>query len=38
MVYGPGSYRFLDFTRVGGVLQVLLWVVLLITAPLVWPM
>jgi len=23
MVYGPGSYRFLDFTRVGGVLQVL---------------
>jgi di/tricarboxylate transporter len=38
MVYGPGGYRFLDFTRVGGVLQVLLWVVLLITAPLVWPM
>jgi di/tricarboxylate transporter len=23
MVYGPGGYRFLDFTRVGGVLQVL---------------
>lgn len=24
MVYGPGNYRFLDFARVGGVLQVLL--------------
>jgi di/tricarboxylate transporter len=24
MVYGPGNYRFLDFARVGGLLQVLL--------------
>ncbi len=37
MVYGPGNYRFLDFTRVGGILQVLLWIVILILAPLVWP-
>ncbi|MEF8797666.1 MAG: SLC13 family permease [Salinivenus sp.] len=38
MVYGPGNYRFLDFTRVGGLLQVLLWAVILVTAPLVWPL
>lgn len=38
MVYGPGNYRFLDFARVGGLLQVLLWIVLIVVAPLVWPM
>jgi len=38
MVYGPGNYRFLDFARVGGLLQVLLWIVILITAPMMWPM
>jgi di/tricarboxylate transporter len=38
MVYGPGNYRFLDFARVGGLLQVLLWIVLLVGAPLVWPL
>jgi di/tricarboxylate transporter len=38
MVYGPGNYRFLDFARVGGLLQVLLWIVVLILAPLVWPL
>ncbi|MFB6229837.1 MAG: SLC13 family permease [Salinibacter sp.] len=38
MVYGPGNYRFVDFVRVGGILQVLLWIVLLVVAPLVWPM
>jgi di/tricarboxylate transporter len=38
MVYGPGNYRFLDFTRVGGLLQVLLWAVILVIAPLVWPL
>ena len=38
MVYGPGNYRSLDFARVGGLLQVLLWIVILGTAPLVWPL
>jgi len=38
MVYGPGNYRFLDFTRVGGPLQLLLWIVLLVLPPLVWPL
>jgi di/tricarboxylate transporter len=38
MMYGPGNYRFLDFARVGGILQVLLWIIVLVVAPLVWPM
>jgi di/tricarboxylate transporter len=38
MVYGPGNYRFLDFARVGGLLQVLMWIVILATTPLVWPL
>jgi len=38
MVYGPGNYRFLDFARVGGLLQVVLWIVILVVAPLVWPL
>jgi di/tricarboxylate transporter len=38
LVYGPGNYRFLDFARVGGLLQVLLWIVVIVAAPLVWPM
>lgn len=36
MVYGPGNYSFLDFTRVGGPLQVLLWIVIIVVAPLIW--
>lgn len=38
MVYGPGNYRFLDFARVGGLLQILLWVAVIVLAPLVWPL
>jgi len=38
MVYGPGNYRFLDVARIGGLLQVLLWIVLLVRTPLVWPL
>jgi di/tricarboxylate transporter len=38
MVCGPGNYRFVDFTRVGGHLQLLLWIVLLVPAPLAWPL
>ncbi len=38
MVYGPGNYRFLDFARVGGLLQVLLWIAVIVITPLIWPM
>lgn len=38
MVYSPGNYRFLDFTRVEEFLQALLWSVVLVVAPLIWPL
>lgn len=38
MVYGPGNYRFTDFFRVGAPLAVVLWVVVIVFAPIVWPM
>jgi di/tricarboxylate transporter len=37
MVYGPGGYRFTDFTRVGLPLSALLIVAATLFAPLVWP-
>ena len=37
MVYGPGGYRFTDFTRVGLPLGLLLWVVAVVLIPFVWP-
>ncbi|GHB08087.1 SLC13 family permease [Modicisalibacter luteus] len=37
MVYGPGGYRFSDFLRVGGVLNVLVGVVALTLIPRFWP-
>ena len=38
LVFGPGGYKFFDYTRVGAPLNVLLFVVLLLTLPLVWPL
>jgi di/tricarboxylate transporter len=37
MVYGPGAYRFTDFTRVGLPLNILLWILAVILIPIVWP-
>lgn len=37
IVYGPGGYRFTDFTKVGVPLQILLAIVLVLLIPLVWP-
>jgi di/tricarboxylate transporter len=37
LVYGPGGYRYLDFTRVGLPLNLLFLVVALVLIPLVWP-
>jgi di/tricarboxylate transporter len=36
MVYGPGGYRFSDFVRFGGILNLLTWAVTVAVAPLVW--
>jgi di/tricarboxylate transporter len=37
MVYGPGGYRFSDYLRIGGPLNVLVGVVAVVLAPLIWP-
>ncbi|HEU5249508.1 MAG TPA: SLC13 family permease [Thermoanaerobaculia bacterium] len=38
LVYGPGRYRFFDFTRVGLPLTALVFVVSMLLVPLVWPL
>jgi len=38
LVFGPGGYKFFDYTRVGAPLNVILFFVLLITLPIVWPL
>jgi di/tricarboxylate transporter len=37
MVYGPGGYRFGDYVRLGGPLNLLMWGVAVLVIPLVWP-
>jgi len=36
MVYGPGAYRFSDYTRAGAPLTVVFWVVTSLLIPLIW--
>jgi di/tricarboxylate transporter len=38
MVYGPGGYRFTDFTRVGVPLNLLFWGLSVWLIPLFWPL
>jgi di/tricarboxylate transporter len=38
IVYGPGGYRFTDFTKIGVPLQILLAIVCLLLIPIVWPL
>ena len=37
MVYGPGGYRFLDYIRFGGPLNLLMMVVSMLLIPIFWP-
>jgi di/tricarboxylate transporter len=37
MIYGPGGYRFGDYVRFGGPLNLLIWAVTVVVAPLMWP-
>tara|TARA_Y100001933_G_scaffold257974_1_gene305197 strand:+ start:1804 stop:3576 length:1773 start_codon:yes stop_codon:yes gene_type:complete len=37
MVYGPGGYRFSDYFRIGGPLNVLIGALAVLLAPLIWP-
>jgi di/tricarboxylate transporter len=36
MVYGPGGYRFGDYLKVGGPLNLIVWAVTVLVAPAVW--
>ena len=38
MVYGPGGYKFLDFTRIGVPLNIITWLVVSALIPLIWPL
>jgi di/tricarboxylate transporter len=38
LVFGPGGYRFLDYTRVGLPLNVVIFVVTMVFLPLIWPL
>ena len=38
MVYGPGGYKFLDFTRIGLPLNVITWILASILIPVIWPL
>jgi di/tricarboxylate transporter len=38
LVFGPGGYRFFDYTRVGGLLNIAILIATLIFLPLLWPL
>jgi di/tricarboxylate transporter len=38
MVYGPGGYKFLDFTRIGVPLNIIAWLLCSALIPLIWPL
>lgn len=38
LVYGPGGYRFFDYTKVGLPLTLLIWLLMIIFLPVFWPL
>jgi di/tricarboxylate transporter len=38
LVYGPGRYRFFDFTKVGGLLTLLIFLMSMVLIPIFWPL
>ena len=37
MIYGPGGYKFTDYTRFGGPLNIIVMIVTVLLAPMIWP-
>lgn len=37
LIYGIGNYKFLDFTKVGGPLSLILWILATLMIPFFWP-
>lgn len=38
LVYGPGRYRFIDFTKVGSLLTLIVFIVSILLIPVFWPL
>lgn len=38
LVYNAGRYRFMDFIRVGGFLTLIIFVIVIVLVPLIWPL
>ncbi len=38
LVFGPGGYKFFDYTRVGALLNVIILIAMLIFIPMIWPL
>ena len=38
LVFGPGGYKFFDYTRVGVWLNIIIFIIVAITLPIVWPL
>jgi di/tricarboxylate transporter len=37
MIHAPGGYRFIDYTRVGGPLNMIFWILAIFLIPIIWP-
>jgi di/tricarboxylate transporter len=38
LIFGPGGYKFFDFTKIGLPLTLLIWLLLIIFLPMLWPL
>ena len=38
LIYGPGQYRFTDFTKVGTPLNIMFWILGTVMIPIIWPL